>query len=693
MYTLTVNILKDHYKPVIENETCTEWESLIARIKEEFVKYPLEVGWNLTDRRPSNASQGNVLEAVNVVLNIQQFHFLDRDLYRTGNSIVVVSPGCGVFEVDKELAGITYQRMMDNGIGSDMLSLGLPPLHIAPFFLYNVSTSLWLRPAPSENSHNLADMLQNEFRNAETQGVDTSEAYYEVPHWMHLSFISYDREENQFGSHIHQDDMVSPLVKQEGLGTFELGPNGFLRPKGDAKGGLQTGSPRSDPKTPSSFSALGNRAATPGRPKAQQERKLISGRDFRDILEACRPRVSGMKLPSALASILKQHEFEWRHDEMREAVVDPQHETLSGSDADIPLREWGTVHFTKFPFRSRLKTNPDNTASQRSSDHHAKIEDSENASNASSLISHVSSVFGMSYDRAIWDHYDSVIPPTSSLQIQRSPSLEFDKLRSGLVTEGDSGPNDDVLLFGQICAGSGGRSFGIKASVEHTVNEATSTYPTRLEKHVDKLQALMDAHDDHVWAPISAKLALVGDIDVIRPESIQLGDSEVTISSKKTSQNTQGGLGAALSQYSSTASMSKEGQTTTLMTRRASGGYLTSQGRSFTNLDRIRAQSPRFPTISQFHERTPRGGPPMLLPSAQLAPHNVPSSDALTNSTVERVTDITAQNRRMASTGRPLQYRDGLGSTSIFSGSGSYQNTLVGFKLRAMLRGFFWSSP
>ena len=131
--------LQDHYKPVIENETCTEWESLIVRIKEEFVKYPLEVGWNLTDRKPSTASQGNVLEAVNVTLNIMQFHFLDRDLYRTGNSIVVVSPGCGVFEVDKGLASITYQRMMDNGIGSDMLSLGLPPLHIAPFFLYNVS--------------------------------------------------------------------------------------------------------------------------------------------------------------------------------------------------------------------------------------------------------------------------------------------------------------------------------------------------------------------------------------------------------------------------------------------------------------------------------------------------------------------------------------------------------------------------
>jgi hypothetical protein len=133
---------EDHYKTVIENETCSDWESLVVRIKEEFVKYPLEVGWNRTNQKPSSASQGNVLEAINVTLNVMQFHYLDRDLHRTGQSIVLVSPGCGVFEVDKGLAAITYQRMMDNGIGSDMLSLGLPPLHIAPFFLYNVSVRL-----------------------------------------------------------------------------------------------------------------------------------------------------------------------------------------------------------------------------------------------------------------------------------------------------------------------------------------------------------------------------------------------------------------------------------------------------------------------------------------------------------------------------------------------------------------------
>ena len=131
---------EDHFRIIVENETAADWDSLIVRIKEAFVRYPSEVVWNLETgdaaRRPSSASQGNVLEAINVSLNLLQYHYLDRDLHRTGNSLFVISAGNGIMEVDKGLAGITYQRMMDNGIGSDMLSLGLPPLHIAPFFLY-----------------------------------------------------------------------------------------------------------------------------------------------------------------------------------------------------------------------------------------------------------------------------------------------------------------------------------------------------------------------------------------------------------------------------------------------------------------------------------------------------------------------------------------------------------------------------
>ena len=98
---------------VIENETGPDWESLILRIKEAFVHYPNEVGWTQSrgdhQCRPSTASQGNVLEAINVTLNLLQFHYLDRDLHRTVNSIVIISAGSGVFEVDRGLAGISYQ--------------------------------------------------------------------------------------------------------------------------------------------------------------------------------------------------------------------------------------------------------------------------------------------------------------------------------------------------------------------------------------------------------------------------------------------------------------------------------------------------------------------------------------------------------------------------------------------------------
>jgi hypothetical protein len=104
---------EDHLRIVLENETCTDWHSLIVRIKEAFVRYPSEVNWTISNesytRKPSAASHGNVLEAINVTLNLLQFHYLDRDLQRSGNSIVIVTAGNGVFEVDRNLAGITYQ--------------------------------------------------------------------------------------------------------------------------------------------------------------------------------------------------------------------------------------------------------------------------------------------------------------------------------------------------------------------------------------------------------------------------------------------------------------------------------------------------------------------------------------------------------------------------------------------------------
>ena len=59
-----------------------------------------------------------------------------QDLASTGKSIIVISAGSGHFEVEHRLSKITQQRLIDNGIGCDLVCCGSPPLHTVPIFTY-----------------------------------------------------------------------------------------------------------------------------------------------------------------------------------------------------------------------------------------------------------------------------------------------------------------------------------------------------------------------------------------------------------------------------------------------------------------------------------------------------------------------------------------------------------------------------
>lgn len=120
---------------------------------------------------PSDAVHGNFLEAINTSLNILDKHYMDRDLTRTGNAIVMISAGSGIFKVKPALAQITKQRMIDGGIGLDFISLSRPSVNVVPLFLVD----------------------------CRSEGVKD---FYETPYWIRVSYVDCHKE-TRYEDHVY----------------------------------------------------------------------------------------------------------------------------------------------------------------------------------------------------------------------------------------------------------------------------------------------------------------------------------------------------------------------------------------------------------------------------------------------------------------------------------------------------------
>ncbi len=218
-------LYEDLFYVVVENETASPWSSLILKLKKAFIAFPTLANWKLasgtrggvssrnssnskkkirrrrrkSSRRystsgggggggesnlqrpnqisekdegigcglPSSAANGNFFEALNLALNIFDKHHMDRDLMRTGQALVVVSPGMGLFEADRKLLMLTKRRLLDNGVGIDLLCLNSRPLHRVPLIIYKED---------------------NEVSSQSSSDSSAGQIFYNIPHWLRISF-------------------------------------------------------------------------------------------------------------------------------------------------------------------------------------------------------------------------------------------------------------------------------------------------------------------------------------------------------------------------------------------------------------------------------------------------------------------------------------------------------------------------
>lgn len=171
---------EDCYRVAFQNDRFDlhDWNAKLTQLKSLFNQYQKEVIDRHQDKydtkipraHNSSAAQGNFLEVLNMSLNVFEKHYFDRSFDRTGQLSVVVSPGVGVFEVDFEMTNLTKQRIIDNGIGSDLVCLGEQPLHTVPLLKFNSKTT------HPEDSMASCDV-------------------YNMPHWINLSFYSSPNQE------------------------------------------------------------------------------------------------------------------------------------------------------------------------------------------------------------------------------------------------------------------------------------------------------------------------------------------------------------------------------------------------------------------------------------------------------------------------------------------------------------------
>ena len=263
---------RDYYRVVVSDMASGDWINILYQLKKEFRSFLKDVSLipkqeystsskldasNVNESephliiagKPSTAAQGNILEAINLAGAQFAKDYIDRDLVRTGISVIVVSAGTGVFEVDYNMLKLTTDTLVGSGIGIDLVCLSPMPLHSVPLFKYRSprSVSSLKQDADGQEIRHRAESFESYNEKTPRQyqpnfgsvirrsplqvppillgdipdAQNQDEWRYAMPHWVDISFWSGPFEEILELSKVRKSDKLVKKVQQKS-GSFAL---------------------------------------------------------------------------------------------------------------------------------------------------------------------------------------------------------------------------------------------------------------------------------------------------------------------------------------------------------------------------------------------------------------------------------------------------------------------------------------
>jgi len=217
---------KDFYKVVADLEPLTRPQTILDEVRDEISKFQKHAltytdpnGTRKLAGQLSYAPEGNVLEAMGIACNSFDEHYIDRDLRRTGISIVFVTAGTCVYHVDQMLLRLATERFITHGVGVDFVSLAKIPLHVVPLFRFLAADLEPNALSPQTSSWAIDNSLNPIYIDSPTAQAQKS-VHYSVPFFVDCSFFSR-----------HQDrpfriDRFMPRCRvpqfQNGIGEHDL---------------------------------------------------------------------------------------------------------------------------------------------------------------------------------------------------------------------------------------------------------------------------------------------------------------------------------------------------------------------------------------------------------------------------------------------------------------------------------------